>query len=117
MKLFDKMIRGLASLKGIEHEIRLQESEKEAIKVDREFHQAENSNHIICNGRSIKIDWDKVITHDDPTGRLLPDNCYKTVKTERTPNMFVAHWDVCLSSKICFNVLKKTQALGPFPHR
>ena len=51
MKLFDKMIRGLASLKGIEHEIRVEESEKEAIKIDREFHQAEDSNHIICNGR------------------------------------------------------------------
>ena len=79
MKLFDNLIRSLASLKGIEHEIRVQESEKEAIKIDRSFHQAENSKHILCNGRSIKIDWDKVITHDDPTGRLLPDNCYKTV--------------------------------------
>lgn len=107
MKLFDNLIRSLASLKGIEHEFRVQESEKEAIKIDRSFHQAENSKHILCNGRSIKIDWDKVITHDDPTGRLLPDNCYKTVKNERSPGMLVSHWDVCLSSKICFNVLKK----------
>jgi len=107
MKLFDKVINTLISIKGVEHNVRIQESEKEAIKIDREFHQAEDSNHIICNGRSVKIDWEKVITLDDPTGRTLPDNCYKTVKKERTPNMFVAHWDVCLSSKICFNVLKK----------
>jgi hypothetical protein len=116
MKLFDKVIKTLTSIKGIEHDFRVQETEKEAIKIDREFHQSANSNHIICNGRSTIIDWDKVVTHDDPTGRVLPDNCYKTVKTERTPNMFVAHWDVCLSSKICFNVLKKTQAVGPFPY-
>ena len=93
MKLFDKIIKGLASIKGIEHDIRVAECEKEAIKIDRTFHQSEDSKHIICNGRSIKIDWDKVITHDDPTGRQLPDNCYKTVKNERKPNMFVAHWD------------------------
>jgi len=64
-------------------------------------------NAIICNDKYIDINWDKVVLFKEVDGFKLPPNCYRKSKDERKPNMFVVHWDVCLSSKSCFNVLKK----------
>jgi len=61
---------------------------------------------IICNGKYVDIEWDKVILYKEVDGLKLPDNCYRKFDDERKPNMFVAHWDVCLSSRSCFKVLK-----------
>ena len=65
-----------------------------------------STSEIICNGTPYPIIWDKVKTFVHTDGLVLPKNCYKTAISERKPSMFVTHWDVCLSSKSCFNVLK-----------
>jgi len=81
------------------------QTEQEATQIALETFHPEN--YIICNGKEIPIDWDSVVTFNDAEGFTLPKNCYKKAKTERIPTMFVTHWDVCLSSKSCFNILKK----------
>jgi hypothetical protein len=105
MKWFNKAIDFLVKTKLEPTDIRRYETEQEANKVLEK--SKDPANYIICGGNKISIDWDKVVTHEDVDGLTLPKNCYKTVKNERVPSMFVAHWDVCLSSKSCYNVLKK----------
>lgn len=105
MKLFDSVVDFLIKSKQDPASFRRNETEREAIKISNQPRQDQKS--IICNGAPIAIDWDDVVTHTDPHGLLLPNNCYKKAKKERKPNMFVSHWDVCLSSKSCFNILKK----------
>ena len=87
---------------------RRQMTEREGLKeVIKEYAKRNHLSTIICNGKRVKIAWKKIVTFKDPSGFSLPKENYKTVTTERKPNMFMAHWDVCLSSKSCFNVLKK----------
>jgi hypothetical protein len=107
MKLFDSLIRACISLKQPSHQFRLQEIEKDATKIERHLEKDRDFKYIICNGKPQQIKWDKVITYEDPSGLKLPSDCYKKVKNERTSTMFVAHWDVCLSSESCFKVLTK----------
>jgi len=105
MKWYDSICNFFAQLKQDSSHFRRSETEKEANQV---FLDAENDkNFIICNGNEIPIDWDDVITFNSTEGFTLPKNCYRKAKNERKPTMLVAHWDVCLSSKSCFNVLKK----------
>jgi len=73
---------------------------------EKQANQIEQSKHIICNNSKIPIDWDKVITFNDIGGYVAPKGSFK--QAERTNiNMFVVHFDVCLSSKSCFDVLKQ----------
>lgn len=62
---------------------------------------------IICNGQRVPIKWDKVVLFRQPHGFTLPNSHYRTFPSKRDVSMFVVHWDVCLSSKTCFNILKK----------
>ena len=62
---------------------------------------------IIANGQLWHIEWDKVKNFRTEDGMELPINCYRTAPAKRKPTMFVAHWDVCLSSASCFKVLSK----------
>ena len=66
-------------------------------------------NTIVCNNKDYEIGWDKVITYKEIGGLTLPSTCYKKYKGQRKPNMFVAHWDVCLSSKTCVRILKNRE--------
>ena len=59
------------------------------------------------NNKPFSIEWDKVITHKDKDGFVAPEGSYQKVLLNRKPNMFVVHYDVCLSSKSCFDVLKQ----------
>jgi len=86
-------------------QFRRSETAKEADQISLNRNTTEN--FIICNGKEVPINWADVITFKDSEGFLMPKNCYKKAKSERVPTMFVAHWDVCLSSKSCFNILKK----------
>ena len=97
MKWFNKICQFFINLK--------QKPQKEAEEISLE--KSQELKFIICNGEKQPIDWPDVITFDDTEGLLMPRNCYRKPRTERNPTMFVAHWDVCLSSKSCFNVLKK----------
>lgn len=66
-------------------------------------------NNIIHNGHHLPINWDKVILWDEPDGFRANKGCYTDLsgKADRNPTMFVNHWDVCLSSESCANVLNK----------
>ena len=106
MKLFDDVTRFLINIKQPLSDDRRNMMQLEAADVELSD-ETIPSNTIVCNGIPVEIKWDKVVKHTDVEGMVLPENCYKTVKNQRIPTMFVAHWDVCLSSKSCFNVLKK----------
>ena len=105
MKWYNSICRFFLKLKQDSFEYRLKETEKEAHQMSLD--SASEQNYIICNGERAPIDWDDVKTYDNFDGFKLPKNCYKTAKNERVPTMLVAHWDVCLSSKSCYNILKK----------
>ena len=106
MRLFDSVTRFLVNIKQPLSDDRRIMLEQEAKEIDAQVPHLPKSS-IMCNGKLVYIEWDKVVKHTDLDAMVLPENCYKKVKNERIPNMFVAHWDVCLSSKSCFNVLKK----------
>ena len=59
----------------------------------------ETRNYILVNDQCIAIDWDVKID-------LMPSNCYKTWKKERSPNMIVTHWDATTSAEKCKRVLQ-----------
>lgn len=66
-------------------------------------------NNIVHNGHHLPISWDKVILWDEPDGFKANKGCYTDFsgREDRDPTMFVNHWDVCLSSESCANVLNK----------
>lgn len=65
------------------------------------------SDHIICHGNAVPIEWDKVVLWTDKGGHKAKDENYKQVTGKRDIDLFVVHWDVCLSSRICQKVLDK----------
>jgi len=68
-----------------------------------------DANFIVHNGKFLPIDWGKVVLWDEPGGLMIkPGNYYNNSgKEDRSPTMFVNHWDVCLSAESCANVLNK----------
>jgi len=76
------------------------------LMTEKEAKQVASQKNIICNGVKFPISWGKVITFEDKNGFIAPENSYK--KSNRVKvDMFVCHFDVCLSSKSCFQVLKE----------
>ena len=65
--------------------------------------------HIVYNGEFFPIEWDKVVTWDEPGGLRMNKGTYTDYsgKEPRAVTQFVNHWDVCLSSKSCASVLNK----------
>jgi len=66
--------------------------------------------YIIYNRNFFPIEWDNVIIWDEATGHKLPAGCYTDMSQTPTPRkitMGVTHWDVCLSSSSCFQVLSQ----------
>tara|TARA_R110000751_G_scaffold265579_1_gene364648 strand:- start:262 stop:1155 length:894 start_codon:yes stop_codon:yes gene_type:complete len=61
---------------------------------------------IICNNNYVEIDWPHVVLPFESNGLRLTSG-YKTVQEKRTVTNFVSHWDVCLSTQSCYNVLKQ----------
>jgi N-acetylmuramoyl-L-alanine amidase len=61
---------------------------------------------IYCNDKAVNIDWKKVRTFKDKDSFIAPEGTFKRT-LKRSPTMFVTHFDVCLSSKSCFDVLKQ----------
>lgn len=68
---------------------------------------ASNPAVIYCNDKPIPIRWNKVKTFKDKDGFVAREGSYKKAILRRNPTMFVTHFDVCLSSKSCFDVLKQ----------
>lgn len=61
--------------------------------------------YIIVNGERCPIAWDKVVTYDEPNSFKAPSGTYRAYKGKRDVKMFVNHWDVCINSSTCNNVL------------
>lgn len=65
-------------------------------------------NHIICEGTRVTVNWPKIVNIYSDEAKILPTNCYKSVKKgKRNPHMIVTHFDVCLSANSCHRVLEK----------
>lgn len=78
------------------------EAEAENLISDTMLHH----NTILCGTKMVPINWSKVNVYVEPDS--LKVNRFKPVKEKvRKPNMFVLHWDVCLSSSSCVDVLNK----------
>jgi len=82
------------------------ERKENRFSITQEMMKEESSNHIVCNGEPVEIDWHKVVLWDEPGGLICEPKQYKKRKANRTVKMFVVHWDGCLSSKMMANVLK-----------
>jgi len=76
-----------------------------AEEIEREDGDPNFSDHIICHGNPVSIDWDRVVLWTDEGGYKAKEGCYRKVNGTREIDLFVNHWDVCLSSKICQRVL------------
>ena len=86
------------------------ESEISTLKpISRNF---DSNRWIVHNGRFIPIEWKKVVLWDDYGGLDTKKGNYydNSGKPKRKPTFFVNHWDVCLSSESCANVLKRRGA-------
>lgn len=67
------------------------------------------SNYLVYNGNFVPIDWGKVILWSESDGlSAIPGNYYDySGRPKRNIRLFVNHWDVCLSSRSCNDVLNK----------
>ena len=63
--------------------------------------------HLVYRGNLIPIDWDKVVLWSEDSGLKISSSNYRSYFEKRKINSFVNHWDVCLNSKSCVNVLNK----------
>lgn len=65
--------------------------------------------HIVHNGKFLPIEWPQVVLWDERNGYKANKGCYTDFsgKEDRSPTMFVNHWDVCLSAESCATVLNR----------
>lgn len=68
---------------------------------------SQENSWIVHNSKFYPIEWPKVILWTEQGGlRTGKENYYSyTGKPDRTPTMFINHWDVCLSAESCAKVL------------
>ena len=71
-----------------------------------DFESFEDESYIVCNGKPVPVDWDKVIVWTEPDGLTTKGGNYRKHRGPRDPSIFVVHWDVCLDSKTCEKILK-----------
>lgn len=76
-----------------------------AEELERSNSDPNYSDYIICHGNAIPIEWNKVVLWTDKGGHKAKEGNYKPVNGNREIDLFVNHWDVCLSSKICQKIL------------
>ena len=74
------------------------------LEFDKETHDNADRS-IIFKGEEVDIEWDKVVRWIDDDGYKLTNS--PAIDFDRDIKTFVTHWDVCLSSKSCVNVLNK----------
>ncbi len=67
------------------------------------------SKYIVYNGEFYPIEWDKFVLWSDPNSLVTKPGHYYDYsgRPKRNIRYFVNHWDVCLSSKSCQDVLDK----------
>ena len=61
--------------------------------------------HLVYRGNFIPVAWSKVVLWSEPAGLKINSKNYRSYFEKRKINSFVNHWDVCLNSKSCVNVL------------
>ena len=64
-------------------------------------------NHLIYNGKSYPIEWDKVVLWNEPGGLKAKHYRKWRNREPRKLQMFVCHWDAALSSKSCQSILDR----------
>tara|TARA_R100000426_G_scaffold3598_1_gene5890 strand:+ start:1092 stop:2012 length:921 start_codon:yes stop_codon:yes gene_type:complete len=70
------------------------------------------SNYIVYNGEFHPIDWDKFVLWSEKGGLETPHGNYYDYsgRPKRQIRYFINHWDVCLNSTSCQNVLNRRGA-------
>ena len=68
------------------------------------------SNYLVYNGSFVPIEWDKVILWSESDGLSAVAGHYYDYsgRPKRNVRLFVNHWDVCLNSKSCNDVLNRS---------
>ena len=61
--------------------------------------------HIVYAGNFYDIDWPNVVLWNNELGFSAKDGHYRASQKLRKPRIFINHWDVCLTSKMCQRVL------------
>ena len=69
-------------------------------------HKDNSESYIVYNSDYFPIEWPKVKLFFEGGGLKLRKG-WKHLTHKRDPKFFVCHWDVCLSSEICYKVLSK----------
>lgn len=66
-------------------------------------------NVLIFGGEAFPINWHKVVLWTEKGGLASQEGCYRNMigEPKRDVRFFVNHWDVCLSSTSCQNVLNQ----------
>ena len=68
------------------------------------------SNYIVYNGNFVPIEWEKVILWSESDGLAAQPGHYYDYsgRPKRNVRLFVNHWDVCLNSKSCNDILNRS---------
>ena len=68
------------------------------------------SNYIVYNGNFVPIEWEKVILWSESNGLAAQPGHYYDYsgRPKRNIRLFVNHWDVCLNSKSCNDILNRS---------
>ena len=68
------------------------------------------SNYIVYNGNFVPIEWEKVILWSENDGLAAQPGHYYDYsgRPKRNIRLFVNHWDVCLNSKSCNDILNRS---------
>ncbi len=84
-------------------------TERQAKIDDYKPQEAQYSNYIVYNGDFHPIDWDKFVLWSEKGGMEAARGTYYDYsgRPERKIRYFVNHWDVCLNSKSCQDVLNR----------
>ena len=84
-------------------------TERQADIDEHKPEQVQYSNYIVYNSAFIPIEWDKVVLWSEAGGLAAQAGNYYDYsgRPRRNIRLFVNHWDVCLSSRRCNDVLNK----------
>lgn len=76
----------------------------------------ESDKSIYCNGKRVKISWDKVVTLDSDNSMVLKDGFYgsATSSPKRDSGKLIVHHDATLSSAHCYKILDKRDLSAHF---
>jgi len=87
-------------------------TERQAKIDEHKPNECQYSNYVVYNGDFYPIEWDKFVLWSEKGGLETPSGNYYDYsgRPKRKIRYFVNHWDVCLSSQSCHNVLKKRGA-------